>query len=34
VKENIDLVKKQLLSTDRVAAAEENLKQARELSKK
>ncbi|RDT56824.1 phage tail tape measure protein [Escherichia coli] len=34
VKENIDLVKKQLLSTDRVAGAEENLKQARELSRK
>lgn len=32
VKENIDLIKKQLLSTDRVASAEESLKQARELS--
>lgn len=34
VKENIDLINKQLLSTDRVAAAEANLKQARELSRK
>lgn len=34
VKENIDLINKQLLSTDRVAAAEASLKQARELSRK